>query len=128
MYVFMDCRFLRELTLVKCYLLLQMHLFLAKKRRSSKAADKPYKCQHPGCNCSFYASHSLRNHETLKHGRQRKFRKGQSIMDTILRRASQGHPSMESLTSSLAASGLLPEAQSNAQSVASNSDQDSLDT
>lgn len=44
-------------------------------RRSALDVNKPFKCQVPGCNKSFFASQSLRFHENQKHGRQPKFKR-----------------------------------------------------
>lgn len=54
-------------------------IFGISQRRSSRAKDKPYKCEYPGCYSSFFHTPNLRAHETQKHGRKRKFKKNDYI-------------------------------------------------
>lgn len=44
-------------------------------RRTRYSQDKPWACEYSNCNHSFYERHTLLRHQTLKHGRQKKFSK-----------------------------------------------------
>ena len=41
-------------------------------RRSAQSANKPYRCQYPGCNKSYFHQPNLINHQVSAHGRPRK--------------------------------------------------------
>lgn len=85
---------------------LQMQAFdevSPRQRRSSKGVNKPFRCQYLGCSSSFYDSTNLRKHERLKHGRKHKFRRGQSVLDSML--SGLNHPNAGSAGHGFTADG-----------------------
>lgn len=73
------------------YLGMPVPALLGSSRRSKNSPNKPFKCQYPNCDKSFFQSSHLLHHQTLKHGRIPKGRRERRPIPEAPRPILPGH-------------------------------------